>query len=189
VYPPVDTAFFTPGSGQSEGYALIVSALVPYKRIDVAIDAARLAGLPLKIIGQGPERARLAARAEDGEVEFLGFQSDEAVRDAYRKAAVVMLPGVEDFGIVPVEAQACGRPVVALAAGGAKETVLDRITGILVTELSAECLAEGLVAVRRLPFDPLVARAHAESFSRQKFATAMSRLIEETAAASEGTRW
>ena len=189
VYPPVDTAFFTPGNRQSEEYALIVSALVPYKRIDVAIDAARLAGLPLKIIGQGPERTRLEARAGGAEVEFLGFQSNEAVRDAYRHAAVVMLPGEEDFGIVPVEAQACGRPVVALSAGGAKETVLDRITGVLVTDRSAEALAEGLAAVHRLPFDPAIARAHAESFSRQKFASAMGRLIDDTVAAPEGTRW
>jgi glycosyltransferase involved in cell wall biosynthesis len=189
VYPPVDTAFFTPGDRQSEGYALIVSALVPYKRINVAIDAARLVGLPLKIIGQGPERSRLEAHAAGAEVEFLGFQSNEAVRDAYRNAAVVMLPGEEDFGIVPVEAQACGRPVVALAAGGARETVLDRITGVLVAESTAESLAEGLTAAQRLPFDPAIARAHAESFSRQKFATAMSRLIDETAAAPEGTRW
>jgi glycosyltransferase involved in cell wall biosynthesis len=185
----VDTAFFTPGDRRSEGYALIVSALVPYKRIDVAIDAARLAGLPLKIIGQGPERGRLEERASGAEVEFLGFQDDEAVREAYRHAAVVMLPGEEDFGIVPVEAQACGRPVVALAAGGARETVLDRITGILVADPSAEALAEGLNAVRRLPFDPAIARAHAESFSRQKFATAMSRLFDETVAAPEGMRW
>jgi glycosyltransferase involved in cell wall biosynthesis len=189
VYPPVDTAFFTPGDRQSEGYALIVSALVPYKRIDVAIDAARLAGLPLKIIGQGPERARLEAHAAGGEVEFLGFQSNDAVRDAYRHAAVVMLPGEEDFGIVPVEAQACGRPVVALAAGGAKETVLDRITGVLVGEMSAESLAEGLATAQRLPFDPDIARAHAESFSRQRFASAMGRVIEDTIAAPEGTRW
>jgi glycosyltransferase involved in cell wall biosynthesis len=111
------------------------------------------------------------------------------VREAYRGAAVVMLPGEEDFGIVPVEAQACGRPVVALAAGGAKETVLDRITGVLVGEMSAECLAEGLTAAGRLPFDADIARAHAERFSRQKFATEIGRLIDETLAAPEGTRW
>jgi glycosyltransferase involved in cell wall biosynthesis len=189
VYPPVDTEFFTPGDRQSEGYALVVSALVPYKRIDVAIDAARLAGMPLKIIGQGPERARLEACAVGAEVEFLGFQSDEAVRRCYRRAAAVMLPGEEDFGIVPVEAQACGRPVVALGVGGARETVLDRITGVLVPEPTAEAFAEGLAAVRRLPFDPAVARAHAESFGRAKFASAMTRLIEDTMKAPEGTRW
>ncbi len=189
VYPPADTEFFTPGDRQPEGYALVVSALVPYKRIDVAIDAARLAGMPLKVIGQGPERARLEAHAAGAEVEFLGFQPDDSVRDCYRRAAAVLLPGEEDFGIVPVEAQACGRPVVALGVGGACETVLDRITGVLVAEPTADAFAEGLAAVRRLPFDPAVARAHAEGFGRAKFATAMTRLIEDTMKAPEGTRW
>ncbi|MDE3154916.1 MAG: glycosyltransferase, partial [Acidobacteriota bacterium] len=113
IYPPVDTRFYHPAPEAPEGYCLMVSALVPYKRLDLAIDACRLAGLPLRIVGQGPERARLERLAGPG-VEFLGVQTDEAIRTLYRRAAVVMLPGEEDFGIVPLEAQACGRPVVAL---------------------------------------------------------------------------
>jgi glycosyltransferase involved in cell wall biosynthesis len=189
VYPPVDTGFFTPDGRPAEGYALVVSALVPYKRIDLAIEAARLARVPLKIVGQGPERARLEAQAAGAEVEFLGFQPDEVVRDLYRGAEAVLLPGEEDFGIVPVEAQACGRPVVALGLGGARETVIDRVTGILVTDASPDAFADALMAVRQLPFNPDVARAHAEQFSRGRFAAEMTRLVDETRRAPEGMRW
>jgi len=115
VYPPVNTGFYHP-DGRSPGtYALVVSALVPYKRVDVAIEAAHLAGIPLKVVGDGPERARLTAfgRRVGADVQWLGRVADEDVRELYRGAAAVVLPGEEDFGIVPVEAQACGRPVVA----------------------------------------------------------------------------
>ena len=115
--------------GGDSRYALVVSALVPYKRLDVAIDACRLAGVPLKIVGTGPERSRLS-----GDAQWLGRVSDEEVRELYRHAAVVLLPGEEDFGIVPLEAQACGRPVVALGRGGALETVVPGETGLLVDE-------------------------------------------------------
>src|SRR5256885_11527982 len=105
IYPPVDTAFFTPATTQLRGtpYALVVSALVPYKRIDIAIDAARLAGIPLTIVGDGPERARLE-RAAGSAATFLGRRPDEEIRALYRGASVALLPGEEDFGIVPVEA-------------------------------------------------------------------------------------
>jgi glycosyltransferase involved in cell wall biosynthesis len=189
VYPPVDTDFYSPDGRASEGYALVVSALVPYKRIELAIDAARQAGMPLKIVGQGPDRARLEAHAQGSDVQFLGFQSDEIVRDLYRGAEAVLLPGEEDFGIVPVEAQACGRPVVALSQGGTRETVLDRVTGLLVDRSTPEAFAEALAALRSLPFDPMVARAHAEAFSRQRFASEMATLIDETRQAPAGARW
>jgi glycosyltransferase involved in cell wall biosynthesis len=185
----VDTAFFSPDGRQPEEYALVVSALVPYKRLEAAIDAARLARMPLKIVGEGPDRARLERHAQGSEVEFLGFQPDVAVRDLYRGAAAVLLPGEEDFGIVPVEAQACGRPVVALARGGVTETVLDRVTGVLVREDGPEPFADALRTVKTLPFDPAVARAHAETFSRDRFAAHMTRLVDETRQAPRGARW
>jgi len=185
----VDTDFYSPDGRASEGYALVVSALVPYKRIELAIDAARLAGMSLKIVGQGPDRARLEAYAHGGEVQFLGFQPDEIVRDLYRGAEAVLLPGEEDFGIVPVEAQACGRPVVALSQGGTRETVLDRVTGVLVTQSTPEAFARALGLLRGLPFDPMVARAHAEALSRQRFAAEMASLIDQTREAPAGARW
>jgi len=134
VYPPVNTQFFRPDRTAPEGFALVVSALVPYKRIEVAIDACARANVPLKIAGDGPERSALERYAR-GRAEFLGRLSDDEIRTLYRRAAVVLLPGEEDFGIVPLEAQACGRPVVALGRGGALETVRHGETGLLVHEL------------------------------------------------------
>src|SRR4029077_3110479 len=149
VYPPVDTEFFSPATSLvsepagGDRYALIVSALVPYKRVDLAIEACRLAGVPLRVVGDGPERPRLA-HASPPDVTFLGRRSDEDVRELYRGAAVTLLPGEEDFGIVPVEAQACGSPVLAPRRGGALETVVADETGVLVDEPSAAAFADGI---------------------------------------------
>jgi glycosyltransferase involved in cell wall biosynthesis len=168
VYPPVDTAFYTPDTAPAERFALVVSALAPYKRLDLAIGACALAGIPLKIVGTGPERDVLQRQA-DGSVEFLGHLPDAEIRSLYRRAAFVLLPGEEDFGIVPVEAQACGRPVVALARGGALETVLPGRTGVLVDEGTAEAFAAGIDAALKTDFDPAVIRLHAERFGRERF--------------------
>jgi glycosyltransferase involved in cell wall biosynthesis len=176
IYPPVDTAFFTPGEPCSRTFALVVSALVPYKRLEVAIDACRLAGWPLKIVGTGPELAALAGRA-GGEVAFLGRVSDEDVRALYRQARAVLLPGEEDFGIVPVEAMACGTPVVALAAGGALETVVDGTTGRLVPSPEAAAFADALAGLPA--FDAMELRAHAERFSSDRFAAAFLGAAED----------
>jgi glycosyltransferase involved in cell wall biosynthesis len=176
VYPPVDTVFYRPPAETGERYRvanqsfLVVSALVPYKRVETAIDACRLAGVRLTIVGRGPEEARLRQLAGP-DVEFLGWLSDEAIRELYGKAAAVLLPGLEDFGMVPVEAQACGTPVVALRAGGACETVIDGVTGVLVEDGSPEGFADGLARVRALAFDPAAIRANAERFSRERFMT------------------
>jgi glycosyltransferase involved in cell wall biosynthesis len=186
VYPPVDTRFYHPAPVSPEGYCLMVSALVPYKRLDLAIEACRRARIPLRIVGQGPERARLE-RLAGGAVEFLGRRTNEEIRELYRRAAVVMLPGEEDFGIVPLEAQACGRPVVALGAGGALETVVDGVTGVLVGERSAEGLADGLARARDARFDPAAIRRHAERFGRERFAAEIRASIEETLTAPAGT--
>jgi glycosyltransferase involved in cell wall biosynthesis len=162
-----------------EPFLLIVSALVPYKRIDLAIDAAHRAGMPLRIVGGGPERGRLQALAaqRQADVEFLGTLEDTEVRALYRRAAAVLLPGEEDFGIVPVEAQACGRPVVALARGGALETVIDGVTGVLVAEPTAEAFADGIRRAASTSFDPAVIRTHAVRFDTAVFARSIQDAI------------
>jgi glycosyltransferase involved in cell wall biosynthesis len=180
VYPPVDTGFFSPDSAAPEPYALIVSALVPYKRLDLAIDACRLARMPLKIVGTGPDRTALERRAGTSDVRFLGRCTDEDIRTLYRRSAVVMLPGEEDFGIVPVEAQACGRPVVAYARGGALETVVPGETGVLVNEATPEAFAAGLRQTVSRRFDPVNIRHHAERFGRKRFADEMDAVIKDT---------
>jgi len=182
LYPPVDTDFFTPGQTPAQSYFLVVSALVPYKRIEVAIAAAAKLRAPLKVIGAGPDLDRLRASAGPT-VEFLGQLSDEALREAYRHAAAVLLPGEEDFGIVPVEAMACGRPVVALGRGGARETVQDGVTGVLVSGDGVDAFAEGMALARRSPFDSTAIRAHAERFGVRRFEAGFGAIVRDTLAA------
>ena len=178
VYPPVDTDFFHPDATTPERFALVVSALVPYKRIDVAIAACARAGVPLTIVGDGPERAALERNAP-ASTSFLGRVSDEDIRVLYRRAAVALLPGEEDFGIVPLEAQACGRPVVALGRGGALETVKQDETGLLVDELSAEAFADAIADAVDRRFEAAAIRRHAEQFSRSRFGDEIAALIAE----------
>ena len=154
IYPPVDTGFFVPDDTVLRKTSLlIVSALVPYKRIDVAIEASHLSNMPLRIVGNGPERGALdgiSPRARGPTCSFSARCRDEAVHDEYRRAAAVLLPGEEDFGIVPVEAQACRTPVVALGRGGAVETVIDGVTGVLVDETTRAAFASGISRARQL---------------------------------------
>jgi len=196
VYPPVDTTFYHPDTTPPGQHFLIVSALVPYKRIDVAIDAARRVGATLRIVGDGPDRARLERHANGpstalgaSHVEFIGRATDDEIRDEYRRALAVVLPGEEDFGIVPVEAQACGRPVVALARGGALETVIPGETGILFDELTSPSLAAALEQAAATPFDAARVRAQAERFSRARHVERMRAVIEDTMDRPAGTRW
>lgn len=193
VHPPVDTSFYTPQDSNRalDGgpYFLIVSALVPYKRVDVAMAAARRLGVPLKIVGEGPERARLEAIASEG-VQFLGRLPDTEVRDLYRQATAVLVPWEEDFGIVPVEAHACGRPVVALKQGGVLDSVQEGVNGLLVEDDSEEAWVEALDRVRRTPFDPAAIRAAAERFSRPRFQQEIRAAIDALVTAPEGaSRW
>ena len=182
MYPPVDTDFYRPAAGRASNRsgALVVSALVPYKRIDVAIEASRLTGIPLRIVGQGPEEARLRASTAGAPVEFLGWRTDEEIRELYRGAAAVLLPGTEDFGIVPVEAQACGAPVVAFAEGGARETVVDGVTGALVNDRSAAAFADALARVAGGDLQPDAIRTNAERFSIGAFKTTFQAAVDET---------
>ena len=179
--PPVDTAFFTPGGGQAGSYFLVVSALVPYKRVEIAIDAAARVGVPLRVVGTGPDLARLQSRA-GSTATFLGALDDAALREQYRGAQAVILPGVEDFGIVPVEAMACGRPVVALDAGGAAETVVPGVTGLLVREGAATDFADALDRVGLTRFDAAAIRTHAETFTIDRFEAGFRRIVADTLA-------
>lgn len=179
VYPPVDTDFFTPDAARPRTHYLIVSALVPYKRVELAMDACRQLGRPLVIAGDGPDRARLQSRAPAG-VTFTGAVSNEEIRDLYRGAHAVLLPGEEDFGIVPVEAQACGTPVIALGRGGALETTRDGATGILVESPAAEAFAAGIERAEHVSWDRAALRANAERFSAGAFASGFRAVVHET---------
>ena len=187
VYPPVNTDFFHPAPIPAGSHFLVVSALVPYKRIEVAMAACERVGATLRIVGDGPDRRRLE-RVAGPHVEFLGQRSDEEIRDEYRKALAVILPGEEDFGIVPVEAHACGRPVVALARGGALETVIEGENGELFDGIERP-LIDALDRVARTSYDPARIRALAERFSRERHVAQMRAVIEETLAAPAEMRW
>lgn len=188
VYPPVDTIFFHPADVPTGSHFLIVSALVPYKRIELAMAACDRVGATLRIVGDGPDRARLEAQAGRN-VEFLGRLSDERVRDEYRQALAVVLPGEEDFGIVPVEAHACGRPVVAFGLGGAVETVIDGENGVLFAHADVASLAAALQRVAGQRFDSIRISQHAQRFSRDRHVQQMREVIDDTVAAPAGTRW
>jgi glycosyltransferase involved in cell wall biosynthesis len=189
VHPPVDTQFYQPSAAAAGGHFLVVSALVPYKRVDLAIDGCRQAGARLRIVGSGPDRERLMARAGP-DVEFAGWLSDEGIREEYQAARAVILPGEEDFGIVPIEAQACGRPVVALRRGGALETVVDGETGVFFDDPTADSLGAALDRVQAMSFDGARIRQHAERFSREACARRLREVIDETLAAGPaGGRW
>jgi glycosyltransferase involved in cell wall biosynthesis len=188
VYPPVDTVFYHPAAVPPESHFLIVSALVPYKRVDLAIEACRRAGARLRIVGEGPERTALE-RLGEGRVEFTGWLPDAQIRDEYRRAQAVLLPGEEDFGIVPVEAQACGRPVVAYGRGGARETVVENETGVFFDRPDADALAAALERGAALRVDAARIRQHAERFSRERHMEQMQAVIADTLAAPPGSRW
>lgn len=168
LHPPVDTGSFTPGGAPPEDFYLVVSRLVFAKRIDLAIDAFAKLGARLVVIGTG-ERASSLRRRATPNVSFLGYQDDDAVRDHYRRCRALIFPGEEDFGLTPVEAQACGRPVIAYAAGGALETVRDGETGVLFHEQTADALAAAVRRFESLAFDAARIRQWSLRFGRDRF--------------------
>jgi len=178
IYPPVDTEVYVPAEEEPEDYYLIVSALVPYKRLELAIDAFNKRNEPLLIVGTGPQEAKLKARA-GANIRFLGGLSQQELRPVYQRCQAVLLPGVEDFGIVPVEAQACGRPVVAFAEGGALESVRDGETGVFFSESSPEALSDAIDRVSSLRFNRNAVRSWALGFSRQRFKDSVKSYIDE----------
>jgi glycosyltransferase involved in cell wall biosynthesis len=177
VYPPVETSRFVPAAEGPDEYALVVSALVPYKRVDLAVRAFSRLKRALWVAGDGPELARLRDIAGPS-VKFLGAVAYQALPALYARARFFVLPGEEDFGIAPVEAQSAGRPVLALGRGGALETVVEGQTGVFFGEPTVESLLRGISAIDELRADPAIIHAHAGKFSAARFQPEIKREID-----------
>jgi glycosyltransferase involved in cell wall biosynthesis len=176
IFPPVDTDQFTL-SKTDDGYFLMVTALVPYKRVDLAVEVFNRTGDKLLIVGKGTETKRLRAMANPN-IEFLGWKSDEDLARLYRGCKALIFPGEEDFGIVPLEAMATGKPVAAFGKGGALETVIDGKTGVFFKEQTAEALSSALRSLHAISFDPESIRKHALQFSRRYYMEKMKDFID-----------
>jgi len=201
IYPPVDTDFYCPAPVRREDYYLAVSAFAPYKRLDLAVAACNRLQQRLVVIGTGQDEKRLRSLAGPT-VEFLGWQSDDAIRDHFRRCKALLFPGEEDFGIVPVEAHACGAPVIAFGRGGATETVTplshsgpdgrwtDTVhpTGVWFAEQTVESLIEALETFeqRAGEFDPAAIRRQAVPFNGQRFAAELFAYLDAVLAGEDG---
>lgn len=168
IYPPVDTGRFNVGEVEVGDYFLVVSRLIPYKRIDLAVQAANRLNVPLKIGGTGRDLERLKAMAGPT-VEFLGYVPDDDLPRLMAGCRAFLFPGLEDFGITPVQAQAAGRPVIAYGGGGALDTVIPGVTGEHFTELTVDSLAEMMAGFDTTRYAPDALRAHAARFDRAIF--------------------
>ena len=184
INPPVDTDFYTPAAIEREDFYLIVSAFAPYKRLDLAIESCRRLGRRLAIIGTGQDAARLRALAGPN-VTFLGWQSNEAIRDHLRRCRALLFPGEEDFGIVPVEANACGTPVIAYGKGGATETIVPlgrstAPTGVWFDEQTTAALTEAMERFERSApaFHSGAIRRHALRFNSKRYELEMVDYLE-----------
>jgi glycosyltransferase involved in cell wall biosynthesis len=175
VYPPVDVERFS--IGEPRDHLLFVGELVRHKRPDLAIEAAAAAGRRIKVVGTGPELGPLQERYSD-QAEFLGRVDDLELSRLYSEAAALVVPNVEEFGLVSVEAQAAGRPVVGIEEGGVSETVVHGDTGILVPEGDVDALVRALRSDFS-EFDPHHISAHAQRFSREVFQTRLREVVEE----------
>jgi len=169
IYPPVSVEKFEIKQGQSDFY-LTASRFVPYKKIDLIVDAfSDMPDRKLIVIGDGPDFKKIASNLRPN-IRFLGYQEFNVLKDHMQRAKAFVFAAVEDFGITPVEAMACGTPVIALSQGGSFETVIDNRTGVLFEDQTKEALIEAVNKFESLPkFDPLVIRKHAEKFSNERF--------------------
>lgn len=176
IFPPVETDRFRPTTDQDD-YLLVVSRLIPYKRIDLAVRACTELGIPLKVVGSGRDRDRLEKLAGPT-VEFLGRVPDEDLPNLYARCRGFIFPGLEDFGIAPVEAQAAGRPVIAYKAGGALDTVIEGETGTFFEEQSLQTLVQAIKRFNQMAFSPERCVVNAARFSRAVFDDQLTSLIE-----------
>jgi glycosyltransferase involved in cell wall biosynthesis len=169
IPPPVDTDWFVPSGEPAEDFYLVVSALSPYKRIDVAIEAFNRTGRSLVIVGKGPEAKRLA-RLAGPSVEMRGWVDEPALLQLYQKCRGLILPAVEDAGIVPLEAMACGRPALVLDEGGAAEAVIEAETGTLIRACEPEAVIEAIDRAESVSFNTTRIRGHALEYGHEVFA-------------------
>lgn len=187
IYPPVEIERFTP-SASIEDYYIVVSRLVPYKRVDIAIEACNTLGRKLKVIGTGPEMEDLKRRAGNT-IEFLGFVPDEQLPALYAKSRALLFPQEEDFGITPLEAAASGRPTIAYAAGGARETIQDGITGVFFPHQTAHDLVEAIQKFETMQWNSEKIISHAQTFSQQRFLREMEEYVHNQWKAFANTSW
>jgi glycosyltransferase involved in cell wall biosynthesis len=176
VYPPADTDFFQLSDRPREDFDFLISALVPYKKVDLAIRAYTQSGYPLKVMGTGSGLSGLRKLAGPN-IEFLGRQSDEVLREHYQRCRFLIFPGEEDYGIVPVEAMACGTPVIAYGCGGVTETVLAGETGVFFHQKLPEALNQAVEQAATLSWDRVRIRKQAEQFDNQHFLDGLGRIV------------
>jgi glycosyltransferase involved in cell wall biosynthesis len=182
IPPPIEVNRFHM-SNDIQDYYLVLSRLMPYKRIDLAIEACKRMNRRLIIIGDGPDRARLEKLGDD-RIEFLGRQSDQIVNYYAARCRALLFPGEEDFGMAPLEANAAGRPVIAYRAGGAEETVVDGKTGVFFDSPNSLALSEAIELFESMHWSQILLRRHAEKFDRNVFAFRVLQFLGSVAPAS-----
>jgi glycosyltransferase involved in cell wall biosynthesis len=178
IYPPVNINHYHSSRDPAGDYFLVVSRLIPYKRIDLAVRACSELSLPLIVAGEGRDRAALEAIAGPT-VRFVGRVSNDELGELLAHCRAFIFPGYEDFGIAPVEAQATGCPVIAYAAGGALDTVVDGQTGLFFYEQTPEALVDAILRLDRTDFDPVTIRRNVERFSVSRFKQELGTFVED----------
>lgn len=178
IHPPADAGFYTPDFGPREDWYLCASAFAPYKRMDLVMEAFRRNGRRLKVVGSGQDEANLR-RLAGGNVEVLGWLPDDRLREMYRRCRALVFAGEEDFGIVPVEAQLCGAPVIAYGKGGLLDSVVDGVTGLFFAVQTVEAVNAAVERFEAGRIDPGECRRNAERFSRPRFLEAMRGFLQK----------